>query len=625
MKTKFDDCWLSKWNENQSCPSEPSKTAELELKDFLGTESFKVLVNGIGDDFTITKNSNEYIIAGGEIGVLYGAYRLKALLNSGVVTDGFTLTEKPAFKHRIINHWDNMDGSVERGYAGHSIFFENNKIAYSRPRITHYARLLASVGINALSINNVNVHKEAVSLITEEKLKELKELASIFRSFGIKLILSINFASPMVLNELDTADPRDEKVKQWWKNRMNLIYSYIPDLLAIVVKADSEGQPGPFTYGADHADGANLLADAIAPHGGLVFWRCFVYNCKQDWRDTVTDRPKSAYDTYKPLDGQFRENVILQIKFGPFDFQVREPVTPLFGAMPATKQALELQLAQEYTGHQIDLYYLATQWKEIFDFNTHLSANGTIAAMAGNTILSIAAVSNIGDDQNWTGHALAAANLYAYGRMGFNPNTPPGDIAAEWCNLMFDKEIQNTIQDMLMTSREIYESYTTPMGLCWMVTPHGHYGPDPLGYEFSLWGTYHRADRNAIGIDRSKNGTGYSEQYAPPNASLYGDITTCPENLLLFFHRVRYDHILRNSKTLAQSMYDAHFNGLEGAENFLKTWKTLSGKLPQAIYENVLERLTNQTKNAKEWCDIFNTFIYRLSGIKDEQNRNIHP
>lgn len=626
IKTTFDTCWLTQWNESPPLPTKPSKIAELELLTILTPEEFTLTLSGSGDNFEISKSGQKFTIKGGENGVLYGAYRLLTILkNNEAQGQPFTtLSETPAFKHRIINHWDNIDGTIERGYAGNSIFFNNNEINYSETRIIHYARLLASVGINALSINNVNVHKEAVSLITEEKLKKLKNLAAIFRMFGIKLILALNFASPVILNELPTADPREETVKNWWKKRMNTIYAYIPDLLGVIVKADSEGQPGPFTYGAGHADGANLLADAIAPHGGEVFWRCFIYNHKQDWRDTETDRPKFPYQVFKPLDGQFRENVSLQAKFGPYDFQVREPVSPLLGAMPKTAQTLELQLTQEYTGHQIDLYYWAVQWKEIFDFDTCLCENGKIYDFAGKRISSIAAVSNIGDDYNWTGHALAAANLYAYGRMGWKPDTNPEEIAAEWCGLMFKKEARDTVKEMLIKSREIYEKYTTPMGLCWMVKTHTHYGPDPTGYEYTKWGTYHRADREAIGIDRSTGGTGYSNQYAAPNAKLYNDIKTCPEELLLFFHRVRYDHTLKNGKTLIQTLYDAHFEGAEEAAHLLKKWKTLSGIVPIKHYTNVLERLELQVENAAEWRDIVNTFLYRLSGIKDNNNRTIY-
>lgn len=621
MGSCFSDCWIEQFPDNAWCPSVPSKTAELEMEHFLRRNNmqvrFHIEAKGGGDAFSIRFDENGLHIEGGETGVLYGVFRCIAIMRAGLPDMGFSLSDTPVFTHRIINHWDNLDGSVERGYAGKSLFFSDNRIEYSASRIRHYARLLASVGINAVSINNVNVHPAAVTLITEDKLSELTGLAEIFRSYGIRLILSVNYASPVVLGELDTANPFDPKVRLWWKKQMDLIYLYIPDLFGIVVKADSEGQPGPFTYGANHADGANLLAEAIAPHGGLVFWRCFVYNHKQDWRNTEIDRPKAAFDTYKPLDGRFCDNVVLQIKFGPFDFQVREPVSPLLGAMPNTRQALEFQLAQEYTGHQIDLYYMAGQWREVLGFES-------VAGAAGSQINSIAAVSNIGNDANWTGNALAGANLYAYGRMAWNPCLDPGDIAGEWCGLMFAESARNVVKDMLLSSRNIYESYTTPMGLCWMVKPHTHYGPDPLGYEYTPWGTYHRADREAIGIDRSTRGTGFTAQYSETAAALYDSMDTCPEELLLFFHRVRYDHVLRNGKTLAQNMYDSHFKGAQEAEKLLETWYTLSGLIPCEIFENVLERLKRQVTNAKEWRDVFNTFLHRLSGIHDEGGRMIH-
>ncbi len=601
----FHNCWLKK--RSFPYPSTVREAAEAELSN-LGVP-FKIYINGNGDGFTISKNGNEYQISGGETGALYAAFRLGVLLNNK--TDFTQINEAPSYENRIINHWDNFNGNIERGYSGKSLFFDDNEIDYDENRMRHYARMLASVGLNAVAINNVNVSLPAVKLITGEKLPRLAKLAEIFKPYGVRLILSINYASPVMLGELDTADPCDPRVADWWKKRFDIIYSYIPNLLGVLVKADSENQPGPFSYGRDHADGANLFAKALAPHGGYVFWRCFVYNCKQNWRDTKTDRPKFPYDNFMPLDGRFDENVVLQIKNGPYDFQIREPVSPLLGAMKQTTQAVEFQIAQEYTGQQIDLCFLPTLWREVLD--------------TGFKVKHIAAVTNTGNDFNWTGNYLAAANLYGYGRLAWDSSLSPESIAAEWCGLMFeDADARAAVKKMLLDSREIYENYTTPLGMGWFVTPHTHYGPDPLGYEFSLWGTYHRADREAVGIDRSSRGTGYTRQYPPEVAAVYDNIDTCPEELLLFFHRVAYNHVLKNGKTLIQYLYDSHFKGAEGAERLLKAWEALEGRVPGEIYKNVLERLHKQVKNAYEWRDVFNTFFYRLTGESDGLGRLIY-
>jgi alpha-glucuronidase len=601
----FFNCWITETASAIPDSIRAAASAELAGLDAAAIAEY----TDDGDAFTITRREDKYIVTGGDTGVLYGAFRLAALLKSGAAIN--EISEKPSFTYRIINHWDNVNGSIERGYSGRSFFFDNDEINYDEHRIRHYARMLASVGINAVCVNNVNVSPAAVRLITVEKLPRLAKLSQIFRPYGIRLILSVNYASPVLLNELTTADPLDPAVARWWVERFNLIYSRIPDLLGVLVKADSENQPGPFTYGRDHAQGANMLAEAIEPHGGTVFWRCFVYNHLQDWRDVNTDRPMFPYESFMPLDGRFNKNVTLQIKNGPYDFQIREPVSPLLGAMQHTIQTLEFQIAQEYTGQQIDLCFLPTMWREALD--------------EGVKTKHIAAVTNTGNDYNWTGNYLAGANLYGYGRLAWDASLTPDAIAGEWCSLMFDgAEARNVIKGMLLRSREIYENYTTPMGMGWFVSPRGHYGPDPLGYEFSKWGTYHRADRNAVGIDRSSSGSGFVLQYPPAKAALYDSIETCPEELLLFFHRVEYQRKLRNGRTLLQHLYDCHFAGAEDASELLTVFETLKGKLPKDIFENVLQRLQAQRQNAFEWRDVFNTFFYRLTGEGDEQGRVIH-
>nr|AFM44650.1 Agu67A [Caldanaerobius polysaccharolyticus] len=566
-------------------------------------------------------------------GLVYGAFSFIKHIQLKRDVEEVHIIDNPKCKLRLLNHWDNMDGTVERGYAGRSIFFCDNKVTNSLGRIKDYARLLSSIGINGVVINNVNVNKNAIWLITPKYLGDLAKLADVFRQYGIKIYLSINFASPIYIGKLKTADPLDEDVIKWWKETAKTIYEYIPDFGGFLVKADSEFNPGPYKFGRDHADGANMLAEALAPYGGIVIWRCFVYNCTQDWRDTKTDRAKAAYDIFKPLDGKFAENVVLQVKYGPMDFQVREPVSPLFGGLERTNQLIELQITQEYTGQQIDLCYLATMWKEVLEFDTYAKGpeskvkyvvDGTLF---NNKYSGFAGVSNVGSDKNWTGHWLAQANLYAFGMLAWDHSFTPEEIAREWCvrALTNDPFAVETIVSMLMRSWRVYEKYTAPLGIGWMVTPHTHYGPSVDGYEYSKWGTYHRADTKAIGIDRSvKSGTGFAGQYHRENAAMFESMETCPEELLLFFHRVPYDYVLKSGETLIQHIYNTHFEGAEEAEKLKEDWVKIKDYIRKDIYEDVLERFNRQIENAKEWRDVVNSYFYRKTGIPDKYGRKIY-
>lgn len=584
---------------------------------------------------TITKDEQSYLAIAGasEQAVLYGVFHLLRLMAQGESIDAISLSEQPKYNLRMINHWDNMDGSIERGYAGRSIFFNKNELLADSPRIVDYARLMASIGINGMTINNVNVHRPETFLITEKLLPQVAKFAAVFRSYGIKLFLCVNYAATIELGEVETADPLDARVKEWWKQKAKEVYAAIPDFGGFVVKADSENRPGPFTYGRDHADGANMLGEALKPFGGLVFWRCFVYNCHQDWRDRSTDRARAAYDHFKPLDGRFLDNVILQIKNGPMDFQVREPVSPLFGAMPNTNAVMEFQITQEYTGQQRHVCYLIPQWKEVLEFDTKVKGEGSTVKeiAAGNihpyTHSGITAVTNIGDDANWTGHHLAQSNLYGYGRLLWNPDLSSEDIAAEWARLTFSESalVQQMLVDFLMESWSIYESYTSPLGVGWMVTPHYHYGPDIDGYEYSKWGTYHFADHKGIGVNRTvASGTGYTSQYQPDIAAVYENLETCPDELLLFFHHVPYTHVLHSGKTVIQHIYDTHFQGVERVEYWISRWQQLEGEVDAERYNHILGRLQHQLENSKDWRDIINTYFYRKSGIADEQGRTIY-
>ncbi len=587
----------------------------------------------INEGYSIRQTGQKLQIeAESEQGILYGSFDLIRRLAQGDTIRSLDITQKPKNNFRMINHWDNMDGSIERGYSGNSYFFEKDEIIFDE-RTRDYARLMASIGINATVINNVNVRGAASELVTDRYLDKLKAMADLFEGYGIRLYICANFAAPIEVGGLQVSDPLNKDVEEWWKTCIKRVYECIPNFGGFMIKADSEGRPGPFTYGRTHADGANLLGRALKPYGGTLIWRCFVYNCLQDWRDYKTDRARAAYDNFIQLDGKFEDNVILQIKDGPMDFQVREPVSPLFGGLRNTNMIIELQAAQEYTGQQRDVCYLIPKWKEMLDFETYSKKEGSSIAdiVSGRTFNQIkcgmAAVSNTGNDFNWTGHDLVASNLYGFGRLSWDTELKSEDIAKEWIKQTFshDEKVTSTIFDILMKSWLVYEKYTSPLGIGWMVNPNNHYGPNVDGYEYDRWGTYHRADRNGMGVDRTvEKGTGFSGQYNEPNASMYEKVETCPEELLLFFHYIRYDYILKSGKTLIQHIYDTHFEGVEEVENMMRSWEELQGSIPEDVHQRVSERFDMQLENAVEWRDRVNTYFYRKSGVKDEKGRRIY-
>ena len=569
--------------------------------------------------------------ASDENGLLYGIFHMLRVIAMEEPLAGQDVTCVPDNPLRMYNHWDNMDGSIERGYSGNSFFFENNEIIIDE-RTKDYARMAASIGINGVVINNVNVKDAATYLITDRYFDKVAQMARIFEGYGIKFYLSLNYAAPLELGGPASADPLDEAVIAWWKEKMAEVFGKIPNLGGFLVKADSEGRPGPFTYGRTQADGANMLADIVKPYGGIIIWRCFVYNCTQDWRDYKTDRARAGYDNFIEMDGDYHDNVILQIKNGPMDFQIREGVSPLLGGLKKTNQMLEVQVAQEYTGQQIDLCYLIPLFKEVLDFETYCKPEfDTVADVIsgrtyGNRNAGIAAVINTGNDANWTGNDLAAANFYGFGRLAFNTSLSAEEIAREWVKMTLSNEedVVDVIVGLLLGSRETYEKYTSPLGIGWMVTPHYHYGPSVDGYEYSRWGTYHRADHLGLGVDRTDSGTGYVRQYYEPNASMYNDIETCPEELLLFFHHVPYTYRLKTGKTLIQHIYDSHFEGVEEVEAMIQAWESLQGRIEERAYEVGRERFDRQLTNAKEWRDQVNSYFYRKSGIADEKGRKIY-
>ena len=581
----------------------------------------------------VEKSGKLTLLAGEETGVLYGVFHVLRIIATEKSLQGADEKKSPSQPLRMMNHWDNMDGSIERGYSGRSFYFRNNEF-FIDERTRDFARFMASIGINGIVINNVNVKDAATYLITERYFDKVAELSELFAEYGIKLYLSLNFASPLELGGPKSADPLNEEVIAWWKEKMAEVFTRVPKLGGFLVKADSEGRPGPFTYGRTQADGANMLADIVKPYGALIIWRCFVYNCTQDWRDYKTDRARAQYDNFIQMDGDYHDNVILQIKNGPMDFQVREPVAPLLGGLKKTNQMMEVQIAQEYTGHQIDVCYLIPMFKEILEFKTYIrKENDTVADIIGggltehrNLNTGIAAVINTGNDLNWTGNVLAAANLYGFGRLAFENSLSAKEIAEEWIRqtLSNEDEVVEKVLSILLPSREVYERYTSPLGIGWMVTPHVHYGCSVDGYEYSRWGTYHRADHLGIGVDRTDKGTGYAFQYNEPNASMYNDIDTCPEELLLFFHHVPYTRVLSTGKTLIQHIYDTHFQGVEEVEAMISCWQTLEGKVPAESFANVSERFGRQLTNAKDWRDQVNSYFYRKSGIPDEKGRIIY-
>ena len=604
--------WLSRLNTDLSfAPSSPEVAARAELSAALpGTVCRVVTDPSMDEGYRISRETDgSYTVTGGKTGVLYGAYALvRAALSFIPLPE--SLASAPKYPLRMINCWDNADGTVERGYSGRSLFFEGSRLQYDPLRMRELARLMASVGLNVLCINNVNVHYPA-QLLLEDYLTEAAALAELFRPFGVRLMFSVDFSQPM-RHGIPTADPLDPDVRAWWKETAARVYRAIPDLAGFLVKADSEGRPGPFTYGRNHADGANMLAEAVRPYSGKIVWRCFVYNCRQDWRDITTDRPKAAWEHYAFLDGEFAENVILQVKHGPFDFQVREPLSPLLLGMKKTNLAMELQLAQEYTGHQIDLYTMIPMWKELFE-----------ELPAGN-IMSLAAVSNLGRDENYTGHPLAAVNFFTYGLLAWDPSVDASSAVSSWIRMTyaFPAKEEQTLASLLLSSRRTYEKYTAPLGIGWMITPHDHYGPNPSGYEYDLWGTYHKANRDAVGIDRTAAGTGYLLQYPESLQAKYKDPETCPDLYLLFYHRLPYSFRMKDGRTLIQRIYDDHFEGYAETQSMAEAIRALP--FPDPDREVILSRMDRQLYNAKEWCDIINTFFRRLSGVDDARGRKIY-
>jgi alpha-glucuronidase len=498
-------------------------------------------------------------------------------------------------------------------------------------RADEYARLLASVGINGCAINNVNAD---LRMVQDESLPRLTRVAEVFRHWGVQLFISVDLASPKTIGGLDTFDPLNPRVAEWWQKKVDQIYAAMPDFGGFVVKADSEDRAGPSAYGRTQADAANVIARPLKAHDGFVFYRAFVYNHHLDWRNLKNDRAKAAYDYFHPLDGKFEDNVIIQIKPGPIDFQAREPVSPLFAGLQNTNEAVELQITQEYTGQQRHLCFLVPMWKEVLDFDLH--ANGLHSPVqdivAGKTfhrpVGGFVGVANVGLNDNWLGHPLAMANLYGFARLAWNPNLSPRDIADEWTALTFgsDPTVLHTISSILLTSWNTYESYTGPLGAQTLTDILGsHYGPGIESSEKNGWGQWHRADQKGIGMDRTvATGTGFVGQYSPEVAKKYESAETTPDELLLFFHHVPYDYVLHSGKTVIQHIYDSHYEGAQRAAEYIKQWRTLRDRLDAQRYAAVLARLKYQAGHAIVWRDAICNWFLRASGILDAQGRVGH-
>lgn len=552
-----------------------------------------------------------------DAGILHGAFALARRMQLGEPLEGTDITDSPAIALRIANHWDNPSPppgqpGVERGYAGGSIFDWEDLPGRVDPRLRDYGRLLASLGLNGSVVNNVNTAKRGLQgwrLLSSDWLPKVAALADTLRPYGIRLYLSVNFFSPILVGNLPTADPLDPQVRRWWAAKCDEIYEAVPDFGGFLVKADSEGEPGPYRYGRTHADGANMLAAALAPHGGTVFWRAFVYT-------HGADRVCDAYENFRPLDGSFAENVFVQIKNGPLDFQIREPVSPLLGAMPRTNQALELQITQEYTGQAAHVCFLAPQWREVLDFDTRAAGpRSTVAALLAGTAHpqrrgAIAGVMNLGSDRNWTGHDLAQANTYAFGRLAWNPQLTPEAIAYDWVRLTFsrDPEVVATISRILLDSRGAFEGYTSPLGLGLLAAKGNHFDPDPAGRA-----DYHHADHDGIGYDRTAaTGSGFTVQYPEPWRSIYESPSTCPEDLLLFFHHLPYGWRMRDGLRLIDEIHHRQDAGVRRAEEFVGEWDGLRGRIDDERFENVRARLVHQVELAKAWRESVRTYLASL-------------
>jgi len=568
------------------------------------------------------------IAANSDIGVLYGVFAFLRRLQAHKKIKGISIQSEPQIKHRLLDHWDNLDRTVERGYAGLSLWQWSKLPEYKSPRYVDYARANASIGINGAVLNNVNADPR---ILTEQFLKKAAAIADVFRPYGIKVYFSANFYAPKRIGGLDTADPMDPKVRKWWKQKVNQIYKYIPDFGGFLVKANSEGQPGPADYNRTQAQGANVMAEALKPHGGIVMWRAFVYNAGGE------DRAKQAYDKFVPLDGKFDDNVIVQVKNGPIDFQPREPFHPLFGALKRTNTMMELQITQEYFGFSNHLAYLGPLYEEVLDSDTYAKGKGSVAKVIEGQVYNynqtgIAGVANTGNDINWTGHPFGQANWFVFGRLAWDPTQSSEDIADDWIRMTFtnNEKFIKPVKGMMMKSREAGVKYREPLGLAHLCIQGQHYGPAPWTKDMPRpdWTAvyYHRADSVGIGFDRTQTGSNAVEQYNQPIEGKFRQLKSTPDKLLLWFHHVPWDYKMNSGRTLWQELVHQYYKGVDMVRNMQKTWDSVEGLIDEERYQHVKALLKIQEKDAVWWrnaCVLyFQTFSNRP--IPDQYEKPAH-
>jgi len=559
------------------------------------------------------------IAANSDIGVLYGVFHFLRLMQTRESVDGLDIVETPSVDIRIINHWDNLARTVERGYSGASIWDWHKLPDYIDPRYEDYARALASLGVNGVSLTNVNANAMA---LTPAYIGKAAALADVFRPYGVKVYQTARFSAPMEIGGLDTADPLDPEVRAWWKAKADEIYERIPDFGGFLVKANSEGQPGPQDYGRNHVDGANMLADAVAPHGGVVMWRAFVYS-----ELNPEDRAKQAYTQFVPLDGQFKDNVLVQVKNGPIDFQPREPFHPMFGAMPETPLMMEFQITKEYLGFATHLAYLGPYYEETLDADTHAEGEGSTVSkvidgsLQDVSLTGVAGVGNVGTDRNWSGSHFDQANWYAFGRLAWDVEADSEDIAEDWVRMTFtnDEAFVRPVVDMMMKSREAVVDYMTPLGLTHLMATGHHYGPGPWVCELARpeWNPcyYHKADKDGIGFDRTETGSNAVAQYEAPVAEVYSDVEKTPENLLLWFHRLPWDYEMDSGRTLWDELIAHYDRGVAGTHKMRETWARLEGHIDQERYDQIAAFLAIQEKEAQWWRDASVAYFQSISGL----------
>lgn len=580
-----------------------------------------------------TEGDSVEIVGQNERGALYGAFEYLSMIAQGNFSEVAYATN-PSAPIRWVNQWDNLDGTIERGYAGLSIFFENNVTVSNVTRVAEYARLLSSIRVNGIVINNVNANP---ILLNATNLAGLGKIADAMRPWGVRVGISLNFASPQDFGGLDTFDPLDESVIAWWTDITDQIYENVPDMAGYLIKANSEGQPGPITYNRTLADGANIFAKALKPYGGIVMFRAFVYDHHIAYENWYNDRANAAVDFFKDLDDDFDDNVVVQIKYGPIDFQVREAPSPLFAHLRNTATAMELQIAQEYLGQQCHLVYLPPLWRTVLDFDLRVDGQKSVIGtdiLTGKTfnkkLSGYAGVVNVGRNTTWLGSHLAMSNLYAYGRLAWDPTDDSVEMLRDWTRLTFglDESVLDTVERMSMESWPAYENYTGNLGVQTLTDITGpHYGPNPQSQDHNGWGQWTRADGDSIGMDRTvSNGTKNAGQYPTEVAAVFEDVDATPDDLLLWFHHVPYTHVLQSGKTVIQHFYDAHYAGAETAAAFPGQWAALEGKVDQERYEEVLFRLVYQAGHAIVWRDAINEFYFNMSSIVDTQGRvGNHP